>query len=122
MRQLHNFTRKKIYWADKLGAISAFLCIIHCLAVPTLLAMGIGFLNNSIFAILFILIAFFSIYKATHGNFTKPNSLILWIAFVGFVTSMALEEQAEIFQYSMFVFSLLIIVCHLYNIRTCLKL
>jgi hypothetical protein len=62
---------KNIYWADKLGAISAFTCIIHCLTVPTFLAMGIGFLSNPIIAFLFIMIAFISIYKTTKGTLLK---------------------------------------------------
>tara|TARA_B100000767_G_C19759809_1_gene534662 strand:- start:18 stop:371 length:354 start_codon:yes stop_codon:yes gene_type:complete len=111
----------KIYWADKLGAISAVLCIIHCLAVPTLLAIGISFLSNPIIAFLFILIAFISIYKTTKQNSTKGISIFLWLTFIGFVISILFEEQAEIFEYGMFIFSSLIIIGHFYNMRSCLK-
>lgn len=113
--------QKKIHWADKLGAISALLCIIHCLAVPTLLALGIGFLSNPIVAFIFIIIAFISIYKATDGKFATRIGAFLWVAFIGFVTSILLEERAVIFEYGMFLFSTLIIVGHIYNIRNCLK-
>lgn len=113
---------KKIYWADKLGAISAFLCIIHCLAIPAFLALGVSFLNNPIIAFLFVLTAFISIYNTTKGKFTKGISLYLWFSFIGFVGSIIFEERAEIFEYTMFIFSLLIILGHLYNIRNCLKL
>jgi len=112
---------KKIYWADKLGAFSAFLCIIHCLAVPALLTMGIGFISNPMIAYLFIVIAFVSIYKATNGRFLKPVSIFLWVAFIGFVVSMLSEDQAEVFEYTMFLFSGLIILGHLYNMRYCTK-
>jgi len=112
---------KKIYWADKLGAISAFLCIVHCLAVPTLLALGVGFLSNPIITFVFITIAFFSIYKATNGKFKKGISVFLWLAFIGFMVCIILEERAEIFEYGMFLFSVLLIIGHFYNIRNCLK-
>ncbi|MBU2928560.1 MerC domain-containing protein [Winogradskyella psychrotolerans] len=112
---------KKIYWADKLGAISAILCIIHCLAVPALLSLGMGFISNPIIAYLFIAIAFVSIYKATNGRFLKPISIFLWLAFIGFFISMLLENQAEVFEYTMFLFSGLIILGHLYNMRYCNK-
>ena len=112
---------KNIYWADKLVAISAILCIIHCLTVPTFLAIGISFMSNPIIAFLFIIIAFFSIYKATNGKFTKGINVFLWIAFIGFVISILLEERAEIFEYGMFLFSTSIIIGHFYNIRNCLK-
>jgi len=111
----------KIYWADKLGATSAILCIAHCIAVPTLLAMGIGFISNPIIAYLFIAIAFISIYKATKDVNTKPISIFLWLSFIGFVVSMLLENQAEIFEYTMFFFSGAIVLGHLYNMRYCPK-
>ena len=112
---------KKIYWADKLGAISAFLCILHCVSVPTLLTLGINFLNNPIVAFIFITIAFFSIYKVTKGRLKKTNSLFMWVAFIGFVISIVLEEQAPFFEYAMFVCSISIILGHLYNMRYCLR-
>ncbi|MDY7394281.1 MerC domain-containing protein [Aureibaculum sp. 2210JD6-5] len=112
---------KKILWADKLGMANAFLCIIHCLTVPTLLTMGIGFLHHPIIAYLFILITFISIYKATNGQLFKRTSVFLWVAFVGFVISILLEEHSEIFEYGMFLFSSLIILGHFYNIRYCSK-
>ena len=45
---------KNIKWEDKLGAISALLCIIHCLATPTLLALGLSFLSNPIIDLDFV--------------------------------------------------------------------
>lgn len=111
----------KIYWADKLGAISAFLCIIHCLAVPTLLSMGMGFLKNPIVTILFVIVAFISIFKTTNKTTSKGTKLFLWFSFAGFVTSIFLEESAPIFEYLMFLFSGFIIAGHIYNARHCLK-
>lgn len=107
----------KIYWADKLGIASAILCMIHCLAVPTLLTMGISFLNNPVIAILFILVAFVSIYNTTKGKLYKGVSVLLWIAFAGFVISLLLEERAEIFEYTMYLSSISIIIGHVYSIR-----
>lgn len=114
-------TTKKIHWADKLGAISAILCIAHCLAVPTLLAMGIGFLKNPVIVFLFISIAFISILKATKGNLLTGINILLWVAFTGFVVSLLLEEYAEIFEFGTFFFSALIIMGHVYNMRHCLR-
>ena len=112
---------KKIYWADKLGAISAFLCILHCLSVPTLLTLGINFLNNPVVAFLFILIAFISIFKVTKKRLKEPISIFMWISFFGFVISIIFEEKAPLFEYTMFLFSISIILGHIYNMRYCLK-
>lgn len=109
-------TIKRIYWADKLGVISAILCIIHCLATPLLLTIGVSFLNNPVIAFLFITVAFLSIYKSTKGKLFEGVSILLWIAFTGFVISILLEELAAIFEYTMYLFSALIILGHLYKI------
>jgi len=111
----------KIYWADKLGIISAFMCIIHCLSAPLFLAIGINFLNHPVIAFLFIIIAFLSIYKVTKGKLYKGFSILLWIAFTGFVVSILLEERSIIFEYGMFFSSIVIILGHFYNIRRCLR-
>lgn len=111
----------KIYWADKLGIISAILCIIHCLATPLLLTIGINFLNNPVIAFLFIVVAFLSIFKTTKGRLFEGVSLLLWIAFTGFVISILLENRSEIFEYTMFIFSVCIIIGHLYSIKSMLN-
>ena len=112
---------KKIKWGDKLGVISALLCMVHCLATPTLLALGVSFLSNPLVAFLFMFIAFISIYKATKGILTNKISVFLWVSFIGFVISLVLEERADIFEFGMFLFSIAIIIGHSYNIRNCFK-
>ena len=112
---------KNTNWEDKLGVISALLCMVHCLVTPTLLALGINFLNNPIIVFLFIFIAFISIYKATKGKFTNRISVFLWVPFIGFIISLVLEERVKIFEFGMFLFSVAIVIGHSYNIRNCLK-
>jgi len=112
---------KKINWADKLGIASAILCIIHCLAAPLLLTMGISFLHNPVIALLFIIIAFISIYKTTKGSLFNKLSIILWIAFCGFVLSIILEERSKIFKYTMYLSSIILIIGHSYKMHYCSK-
>jgi len=112
---------KKTNWADKLGIASAILCIIHCLAAPLLLTMGVSFLHNPVIAFLFILIAYVSIYKTTKGKLFNDLSILLWIAFTGFVISIVFEASSEIFEYTMYIFSIIIILGHFYNMRYCPK-
>jgi hypothetical protein len=107
---------RQIIWADKLGAISAFLCIIHCLAVPALLTLGVSFIEHPVIAYLFMGIAFVSIFNATKGNSRSKVSIILWTGFIGFVACLILEEHGEIYEYGMYVFSITIIAGHLYNL------
>lgn len=108
----------KKHWADKLGITSAALCIIHCLALPTLMAMGVGFLDNPIITFLFIIIAFISIYSTNKGNASRRLAIFLWIAFCGFIASIFLEEKSILFEYGTYVFSTAIIVGHLIRIKS----
>ena len=108
---------KKIEWSDKVGAISAFLCIVHCLTVPSLLAMGVGFISHPLIALLFIIIAFISIYKTTKNKISSPESVFLWISFTGFLISILFEESAVLFEYTMYIFSIAIVLGHFYNMR-----
>jgi hypothetical protein len=45
----------------------------------------------------------------------------MWISFFGFVISIIFEEKAPLFEYTMFLFSISIILGHIYNMRYCLK-
>jgi hypothetical protein len=83
--------------------------------------MGVSFLHNPVIAFLFILIAYVSIYKTTKGKLFNDLSILLWIAFTGFVISIILEERSEIFKYTMYLFSISIIIGHFYNMRYCSK-
>lgn len=108
---------KKVYLADKLGILSALLCIIHCLALPVFLAVGVRFLHNPIISSLFVLIAFISIFNVTKGKLSHSNSIFLWAAFTGFVLTVIFEESHLIIEYLMYFFSVCLIVGHLYNMR-----
>lgn len=104
-------------WADKLGITSATLCIIHCLALPVLMTMGVGFLDNPIITLLFVIIAFISIYASSKIKVSHRLTLFLWIAFCGFTLSILLEEKLKLFEYGTYLFSIAIIVGHLLRIK-----
>lgn len=107
----------KKHWTDKLGILSATLCMIHCLSLPVLMSMGVGFLDNPFITSLFVFIAFISIYNSPEAKVSKQLTLFLWVAFGGFVLSLLLEEKAKLFEYGTYLFSIAIIVGHLIRIK-----
>jgi hypothetical protein len=117
----NNMQINKIYWADKLGITSAFLCLIHCIVFPFLLTLNLGFLSNPIISFLFVGLSLLSIYKVTQGKFLEKKSIFLWLSFFGLISTILLEEVSIIFEYFVYFFSVCIIFGHLYNVRNCLK-
>lgn len=103
-------------WPDTLGIFSAILCILHCLTMPILLTIGLGFLENPIVAGLFIGIASFSVLKATNRSLKLSHYKLLWFSLIGFITCLVLEEKSIFFKYSMYLFSTLMIFGHVYNL------
>lgn len=109
--------RMKNQWADKLGIISAILCMLHCLALPSLMIMGFGFLGNPMVTASFVGISFISIYAISKKKSSQRLITFLWIVYIGLVISIVLEEKSNLFEYASYLFSLAIIVGHLLHMR-----
>jgi len=108
---------KKIKLADFIGITSASVCMVHCVATPLLITLGVGFFTEPIIKYLFLFIAFISIYKATE-NLNSPKLIFfLWASFGGFLLSTVLHEHHEFFEYAGYLFSILVILAHILNIQ-----
>jgi len=109
----------KISWSDFIGILSSSLCLIHCLATPILITVGIGFLDNHLTTYFFLVISFLSIYKATQ-NCKKPKiSFLLWGSFFGFLFSTLLHQYFEWLHTLSYLFAIAIIYGHILNIKHC---
>lgn len=110
---------RKKGWSDVLGIVSAFACMIHCLAAPLLMAFGAGFLASPPLQYLFIGVAFAAICK-TSWQGVQPNvGILLWSSFGVLVFSVLLEERYPVLEYSGYLASLGMIIGHIWNIRHC---
>lgn len=107
--------------ADILGILSSLFCLIHCLATPLFLAFGLSFLSSSIFTYFFLIVSFISIFKATKNATHKNISILLWVAFCGFLFSSVFQEKFEWLHYLGYLFAVLIIIGHMLNIKFCKK-
>jgi MerC mercury resistance protein len=111
--------RIKFNKADLIGIISSSICLVHCLATPLLIGLGMGFISNPFFKYSFLVISFVSIYKATENISNKKIISLLWVSFLGFLFSSILQEEHHWLHYSEYLFALLIILGHILNIRYC---
>jgi hypothetical protein len=104
---------------DLIGVATSSLCLIHCIAMPVLIALGAGYFSHAYIKYAFLLISFFSIYRATEKNSFQKQHLLLWAAFWGFLMSNLFHEEYTCLVYTEYFFALLIIVGHVLNIRYC---
>ncbi len=133
--------RLKYINSDFIGAISAFLCIIHCAIVPILMAIhsfyytstvitshshqehSHSFNINTIFEgshwhaldYFFILITLIAVYFATRKSVFLWISIGLWAAASIFVAAVLLEEYINGIEYLAYLASATLIVFHFLN-------
>jgi len=142
-----NFKNKiKNINSDFIGAISAFLCIIHCAIVPILMAIHsfyyagdllasthtehnhehtlptsfVDMVNGSHWHTLdyfFVVITLIAVYFATRKSVVAWISIGLWSAASLFVVSILLEESIAGVEYIAYFTSALLIVFHFLNQR-----
>ncbi len=126
--------------SDIIGALSAFVCIIHCAIVPILMAFHsfhyvgdalashdyhAGHSHSSIFEhshwhsldYFFIVITLVAVYFATRKSVVSWISVSLWSAASLFVISILLKETVAETEYIAYLASGLLIIFHFLNQR-----
>lgn len=129
----------KEHLSDYIGIISAFLCLIHCLAGPILMSAGLvahnhshslggdehlhgdHFLLHRGWDFVFLTIGLFAVIFSTRHTPTKWIKSLLWITFGFLAGAILLEEQAPFFQYLVYISSIALIVAHYANISQLIK-
>ena len=113
---------------DFIGALAAFLCLIHCIATPLLFlyASKLHLSNTAtdwwpMMDILFISLSFYAILKIKTQQTPKWVQASLWISWLG-MCFIILNEKLEIIPLKeevIYIPSIFLILLHLYNIRFC---
>ncbi len=109
--------------ADILGIISSVLCIIHCLAIPVIIAFGM--ISNSFghhhhyhwLDYIFVGLAAFAVYYASLKAANNTLKIGLWLSLVVFSSGIFLHEVSHDFLYLSLVGSLALVVLHIFNYR-----
>ena len=119
--------------SDYLGISSATICLIHCLAAPVLMSMGIAVHDHEGHAhgweillshgwdFVFLGIGLIAVILSSRHMNSRPRKFLLWGSF-GFLTAaILLEEAGSIFQYLVYASSLALILTHTANIKAILR-
>lgn len=109
----------KISWPDVIGIVSSSLCLVHCLAMPILIATGIGFLAYEWLTYVFLLVSFLSIYKASKNLKSLFIGGLLWFSFFGLLLSTFFHDLNEWVHYLNYFFALTIVLGHILNMKYC---
>jgi hypothetical protein len=114
---VQSFPKKAKRFGNIIGICSSSICLIHCLATPLLLTLGLHSLTSPWTKYVFIFIAFLAIYKTTiHSPFYKI-AILLWVSFWIFLFSLLFENTYPILEYPGLLASVGIITGHILNIR-----
>ena len=120
---------QKLNRSDLVGATASGLCLLHCMATPLLFIAKTS--NNGHFEAkplwwsgldyLFLIIAFFAIYKSnkTSSNFWIRKAL--WVSW-GLLLLIILNERIEFIvlaEYVIYIPAISLIMLHLYNQKYC---
>ncbi len=111
--------------ADYVGITGSILCIIHCIVTPILAVSSSLLFKDSLLegmhllGYIFILINGVAVYYATRHSHSARLNQFLWVAFSIFAASIVLEEVSEVFHYTGYLGSFLLIVGHSLNLYIC---
>ena len=108
--------------ADFIGIISAFVCLLHCLAGPILMGTAMHLHDhNSLLLLeewnyLFLAIGFFAVWWSSKHTAHKGIKYFMWATFGLLAAAVLFESIAEPLHYLVYVSSLGLIVAHVVNL------
>lgn len=124
MMNTYGKKRNSKQFSDVLGMGSAILCMIHCLAAPVLLSLGVNlhsegssfFLHES-WEILFLSLGFIAVWFSSKHSQTPLLKATLWITYGFLLCSIVFVHDNPVFEYAIYASSLLLIIAHSFNLR-----
>jgi hypothetical protein len=106
-------------FSNSIGIAGSFLCLIHCLASPMLMIIGMKFLLNPYVKYIFLIMSFGAIYDATRHNTDTKTAAFLWVSFTIFMFSTLFMEEYEWLHIISYISSVLVIIGHIINLIKC---
>lgn len=111
----------KAYWirnwrtGDGFGIINSVICLVHCLAMPVLIALGAGFLEHPSITWAFIVLAFIAVRSAVRSRNNALVAMVLGIGWALFAAGLALEGISEQMEFLAYMGSGILIIGHILN-------
>ena len=129
-----NNPRPKKPLSDYLGISSATICLLHCLASPILMSMGVAVHNHTpghdhhhghgwevllshSWDFLFLGIGLVAVWWSARHTTHRGRKLLMWVSFGFLAGAILLEQLGPLFQFLTYVASVMLISAHAANIR-----
>jgi len=100
---------------DGLGIINSAACIVHCLAMPVLVALGAGFMGHPGVNWAFVVLALLAVRSAVRGRANAMAARLLGIGWALFAVGLALETMDDRLEALAYVGSGILILGHVLN-------
>ncbi len=104
-------------FADILGLSNAALCMVHCLAVPLLVASGAAFIAHPAVELFFVGLAAWAVWSATRRSKNILLQGVLWTLLLLFSFGLLLEGVHPMMEWLSMGASLSMVVAHALNLR-----
>lgn len=103
--------------ADLLGVTNSLLCLVHCLAMPLLIAAGAGFLAHPFLELLFIAVSAWAVRGAVSSRTPRKLELYLWLMWALFAAMLVAEHFTHALDWLGWLASAGLVVGHVVNYR-----
>lgn len=100
---------------DGLGILNSALCIVHCLAMPVLIAAGASFFEHPSINWAFIVLAFLAVRSAIRSKGNASVAMVLGIGGGLFAFALAMEGVDERLEMLAYAGSVILIIGHILN-------
>lgn len=102
---------------DGLGILNSALCIVHCLAMPLLIAAGASYFQHPLIGWAFVILAYLAIRSAIRSRNNARTALVLGIGWAVFAIGIVLEPIHADLEALTYLGSAVLIAGHMLNLR-----
>jgi hypothetical protein len=103
---------------DGLGILNSAICIVHCLAMPVLIAAGASFFHHPLVGWTFVILDYLAVRSAIRSRNNARTAMVLGIGWAVFAVGVILEPIHPDLELLTYIGSAVLILAHLINLKT----
>ncbi|MFZ1694332.1 MAG: MerC domain-containing protein [Flavobacteriales bacterium] len=101
---------------DGFGILNSALCIVHCLAMPLLIAAGASFFQHPLIGWAFVILAYLAVRSAIRSRNNARTAMVLGIGWAVFAIGVVLEPMHTDLEVLTYLGSAVLIAGHVLNV------
>lgn len=102
---------------DGLGILNSAICIVHCLAMPVLIAVGASFFHHPLVGWTFVILAYLAVRSAIRSRNNARTAMVLGIGWAVFAIGIVVEPIHADLEVLTYLGSAVLIGAHLINLQ-----